>query len=167
MTTKASQITSLTVVCSTIYSDADQRKHQNSASLAFVWGIHRTGEFRAQRASYEENVSIWWRHHEATKYSEEIFTGYFVCTVNIWNVNCAHAIEFIFGSRTDILEKVSTFLRQKMPRSKGVTPNALPFQLPGSDIWYPLFWHTSSGGIDRFVWKYTYVIIPVISFYIN
>ena len=40
MTTIGSQITSLTVVYSTIYSDADQRKHQSSASLAFVWGIH-------------------------------------------------------------------------------------------------------------------------------
>ena len=41
MTTIASQITSLAVVYSTVYSDADQRKHQSSASLAFVWGIHR------------------------------------------------------------------------------------------------------------------------------
>ena len=38
MTTMASKITSLTVVCSTVYSDADERKHQSSASLAFVWG---------------------------------------------------------------------------------------------------------------------------------
>ena len=37
----ASQITSLTIVYSTVYSDADQRKHQSSALLAFVWGIHR------------------------------------------------------------------------------------------------------------------------------
>ena len=37
----ASQITSLTTVYSTLYSDADQRKHQSSASLAFVRGIHR------------------------------------------------------------------------------------------------------------------------------
>ena len=37
----ASQITSLTIVYSTVYWDADQRKHQGSASLAFVWGIHR------------------------------------------------------------------------------------------------------------------------------
>ena len=37
----ASQITSLTSVCSTVYSDADQRKHQSSASLAFVREIHR------------------------------------------------------------------------------------------------------------------------------
>ena len=41
MTTIASQITSLTVVYSTIYSDADQRKHQSSAPLAFARGIHR------------------------------------------------------------------------------------------------------------------------------
>ena len=39
----ASQITSLTFVYSTDYSDADQRK----------------------MASNMENVSIWWRHHEA------------------------------------------------------------------------------------------------------
>ena len=37
----ASQITSLTIAYSTVYSDADQRKHQSSASLAFVRGTHR------------------------------------------------------------------------------------------------------------------------------
>ena len=37
----ASQITSLAIVYSIVYSDADQRKHQSSASLAFVRGIHR------------------------------------------------------------------------------------------------------------------------------
>ena len=41
LTTMASQITSLTVVYSTVYSDADQRKYQSSASLAFVWEIYR------------------------------------------------------------------------------------------------------------------------------
>ena len=37
----ASQITSLTIVYSTVYSEADQRKHQSSAPLAFVREIHR------------------------------------------------------------------------------------------------------------------------------
>ena len=37
----ASQITSLTIVYSTVYVDADQRKHQSFASLAFVRGIHQ------------------------------------------------------------------------------------------------------------------------------
>ena len=37
----ASQITGLTIVYTTVYSDADQSKHQSCASLAFMWGIHR------------------------------------------------------------------------------------------------------------------------------
>ena len=41
MGTIAFQITSLTIVHSTVYSDADRRKHQSSAWLAFVPGIHR------------------------------------------------------------------------------------------------------------------------------
>ena len=41
MSATASQITSLTIVYSTIYLGADQRKHQSSASLVFVGGIHR------------------------------------------------------------------------------------------------------------------------------
>ena len=41
MTMLASQITSLPVVCSIVYSDVNQRKHQSSASLAFVREIHR------------------------------------------------------------------------------------------------------------------------------
>ena len=41
MTMLASQITSLTVVYSIVYSGVNQRKHQSSASLAFVREIHR------------------------------------------------------------------------------------------------------------------------------
>ena len=65
MTMLASQITSLTVVYSIVYSGVNQRKHQSSASLAFVCAGNSpgTGEFPAQMASYAENVSIWWRHH--------------------------------------------------------------------------------------------------------
>ena len=48
----ASQITSLTIVYSAVYSHADERKHQSPASLAFVRGIP------AQMASNAENVSI-------------------------------------------------------------------------------------------------------------
>ena len=41
MSVMAFQITSLTIVCSNVYSATDQRKHQCSASLVFVRGIHR------------------------------------------------------------------------------------------------------------------------------
>ena len=54
MSTMTSQITGVSIVCSTVCSGADQRKHQSSASLIL---------FPSQRASNTENVSIWWRHH--------------------------------------------------------------------------------------------------------
>ena len=41
MSEMASQITSIIIVYSTVFSGADQRKHQSSTSLAFVWGIHK------------------------------------------------------------------------------------------------------------------------------
>ena len=41
MIAMTSPITSPTTVYSIVYSDADRRKHQSSASLAFVGGIHR------------------------------------------------------------------------------------------------------------------------------
>ena len=59
----ASQITSLTIVYSTVYSGADQSKHHSSASLAFGWGINR-GPVNTPHSN-AENVSIWWRHHES------------------------------------------------------------------------------------------------------
>ena len=65
MTTMASQITSLTVVYSIVYSHANQRKHQSSASLAFVWGIHRDrwiprtkGQLRGK--CFHLMTSSWW-----------------------------------------------------------------------------------------------------------
>ena len=42
MSAMASQITGVSIVWSTAYSGADRRKHQNSTSLAFLRGIHRS-----------------------------------------------------------------------------------------------------------------------------
>ena len=77
----ASQITSLTIVYPTVYSGADQRKHQSSASLAIYAGNSPvTSEFPAQMASNAENVSIWWRHrvnsHDGVHFSSSIISSY-------------------------------------------------------------------------------------------
>ena len=61
---RASQITSLTIVYSTVYSDADQRKHQSSTSLAFVRGIHRVPvnsplKWPVTRETFPLMVSSW------------------------------------------------------------------------------------------------------------
>ena len=60
----ASQITSLTIVYSTVDSGADQRKHQRPASLAFVRGIHREPVNSPHKWPVtRKNVSFWWRHY--------------------------------------------------------------------------------------------------------
>ena len=66
MGSMASQITNLTIVYSSVYSGADQRKHQSSTGLC-AGNSPGTGEFPAQMASDAENVSIWWRHHDHDK----------------------------------------------------------------------------------------------------
>ena len=63
MTAIASQITSLTIVYSIVYSDANQRKHQSSASLAFVRGIHQ-GPVNSPHKWPAMRKMIWLRHHE-------------------------------------------------------------------------------------------------------
>ena len=59
-----SPITRLTIVYSTVFSGADQRKHQSSASLAFVRGIHGwPGNSPHKGPVTRKFFSIWWRHH--------------------------------------------------------------------------------------------------------
>ena len=60
----SSLITSLTIVYSTVYSDADRKKTSKLLGTGLCVGNSPgTGEFPAQMASNAENVSIWWRHH--------------------------------------------------------------------------------------------------------
>ena len=66
MSAMASQIANLANVYSTVYS----RRRSKKTSKLCVTGLCEgnlpvTGEFPSQRASDAENVSIWWRHHEA------------------------------------------------------------------------------------------------------
>ena len=64
MCTIASQITSLTIVYSTVYSGTDQRKTPKLRVTGLCVGNSQgTGEFPAKMASNAENVSIWWRRH--------------------------------------------------------------------------------------------------------
>ena len=65
MASMASQIISLTIVYSTVYSDANQRRNQKLRVTGLcARNSPVTSEFPAQMASNAENVFIWWRHHE-------------------------------------------------------------------------------------------------------
>ena len=63
MTMVASQITSLTVVYSIVYSGADKKTSKVRVTGLCAGNSPGTGEFPAQRASNAENGPIWWRHH--------------------------------------------------------------------------------------------------------
>ena len=62
MVAMASQITSLIIVYSTVYSGADQKISKLRVTGVCVGNSPVIGEFPAQMASNAENVSIWWRH---------------------------------------------------------------------------------------------------------
>ena len=62
----ASQITSPTIVYSTVCSDAAQRKHQSSVSLAFMRGIHRWPVISPHKGPVTRK--IWLRHYILAMY---------------------------------------------------------------------------------------------------
>ena len=65
MRASASQITSLTIVYSTVYSRRRSKKTPKLHVTGLCGGNSPvTGEFPAQRASNAENGPIWWRHHD-------------------------------------------------------------------------------------------------------
>ena len=78
MSATASQITSLTIVYSTVYSRHRSKKTSKLCVTGLCAGNSPvTGEFPAQRASSAENVSIWWRHHAHNGELLAIYCGYF------------------------------------------------------------------------------------------
>ena len=94
MSAMVSQITSLTIVYSTVYRGADQRKHRSSASLAFVRGLH---QWPLKSPHNVENVSIWWRHHGicmvpfawvmyVLNRSQQVFKDRYINMCGIWHI---------------------------------------------------------------------------------
>ena len=66
----ASQITSVSIVYSTVYSGVNERKHQSSASLSFVRGIH------------------WWRVNSPHKGS--VMRKYYHLMMSSWTITEIH-----------------------------------------------------------------------------
>ena len=79
----APQITSLTVVYSTVYSSPDKKKTSKLRVTGLCLGNSPvTGEFPVQRVSNAENVSIWWRHHDIRKGADWTLTHQSRVTIN-------------------------------------------------------------------------------------
>ena len=109
----ASQIT---IVYAIVYSDADLRKHQSSASLAFVWGLHRDrwiprtkGQLRGKY--FHLMTSSW-----LAKGKRE--SKYLIYSFPYWNVPNRSIIECnSFGSV--VLDPLVSFFNTLRPRQNG------------------------------------------------
>ena len=108
----SSQITSLTIGYSTVYS----RRRSKKTSKLRITGLCEgnspvTGEFPAQRASKEENISIWWRHHvkvSGISLNRIHFAGSLPsirCLINRYRVAFQKATKRLFCATTCKFEK--------------------------------------------------------------
>ena len=120
----ASQITSLTIVYSALYSDTDQKKTSKLPVTGLCAGNSPgTGEFPAQMASNAENVSIWWRHHVMVltkisvdieaRPSDPILVYYFSAIDSCWEMVMNQPImawNVILGDKKTLKTCMLTFL---------------------------------------------------------
>ena len=71
MSVMVSQITGVSIVCSAVCSGADQRKHQNSASLDFVRRIHRWPMESPHKGTVTQKIFPFmtssWHHHVSSR----------------------------------------------------------------------------------------------------
>ena len=69
MSMMASQITGISIACSSVCSGTDQRKQKISVSLAFVRGVHQwLVDSPHKGPSNAENVSVWWCDNDHNAY---------------------------------------------------------------------------------------------------
>ena len=87
----ASEITSLTIVYSIVYWDTDQRKHQNSASLAFVWIPRINGQLRGKcfhlmTSSWSQLLCVWQENTHRLAWLDCIVIRRWPCWLIIWTL---------------------------------------------------------------------------------
>ena len=129
MSAMVSQITSLAIVYSTVNTGTDQRKHQSSASLAFVRWIHRWPVISPHKGPVTRKM-FWWRHHILTHMKRFLKThaGGKISHIHLLKLNLATARDTnvyfnnqqsmawrLFGARTS----ATTMLTQTVCRITG------------------------------------------------
>ena len=80
------------IVYSTVYSGADQRKHQSSAPLSFVRGIHRwAGQLRGK--CFHSMTSSWiWNPQVVLRYDRQMPWHPNECHVSPWLLFCVKVV---------------------------------------------------------------------------
>ena len=97
MSAMMSQITSLTIVYSTVYSRRRSKK-TSKLRVTGLWAGNSsvTGESPAQRASNAKNLSIWWRHRVFRQHVQShpllitrSLSSNIQCVFIIWSISCS------------------------------------------------------------------------------
>ena len=137
MGTMASEITSLIIVYSTVYSGADQRKHQSSASLVFVRGIHlgpvnSPHKWPVTRKMFPFDdvimVLLWWVTSGSFNFSQPI---------QWWMLRTRQAIFMV--SHNDILIEHDDLIPAMM-MFKTITASMNCHSTKGTSYWSPKVW---------------------------
>ena len=119
-----------------------------------------TGEFPAQMTSDAQNVSIWWRHHEKSRYNGIMVPGWVDHYVCVWGI-MGYTAEFTHGGGFSFEIKPQTFMRFRSAHDAafthgfnascccdiGILTDTFPFQEPA--------WHHP-------FWKYEYTVLQTI-----
>ena len=121
MNTVSSQITSLTIVYPNFYSGADQRKHQNSASLAFVRGNYQ------EPVNSPHKVPVTWKMFPLDDVIMQCFFFLFVCAMTYkpsrawqnWYKLCYFQLCIVSSRHYNINPKITLYIDQypRMPQS--------------------------------------------------
>ena len=85
MSAMASQITDVSIVYLTVCLGADQRKHQSSASLVFVGGIHRSPVNSTHKGTVTQKMFPFDDVIMHNKHSKALLWYYPIC-VKMWSV---------------------------------------------------------------------------------
>ena len=138
MNAQASRITSLTIVYSPVYLDADQRKHQSSASLAFVWGIHRgpvnsshKGPVKRKMFPFDDVIMITVITHSRSYLSP-----------NCQDDRVCRATSHLFGSHETCIQKINISPRDHIWEAFWLCPIRLECRWAAA--------HHHSAGRDQF-----------------
>ena len=125
MSTMASQITSVSIVFSTVCSGTDQRKHQSSTSLAFVRGIHwwpmnspHKGPVTRKKFTFDDVIVFYCFHRQEIWMKfwmsnfQVIFCAFFI---HIWYICCEIVLKWMPLDNSDdksTLVKVMAWCRE-------------------------------------------------------
>ena len=141
----ASQITGVSIVCSTVCSGADQRKHQTSATLAFVRGIHRWPSNSPHKGPVTRKMipfdSIIMCLFDSKSSSGTHFTNDFSITIQMWwKFHFALIQILIHGSLQNLAHGTTAGLSCHVPNIVAITILLFGWEQNEISITFELWW---------------------------